>query len=185
LHEKQLLAAARGAGAPRITVYRRWSESMTSGNFVSGNRSVGLNQFHFEWCPKYRNDAFDNRNVVKFMEASLIRTAQTYKILIHSLHVSVDHIHLFVSLPFDLSVSKAFQLFKGRSAHELFAAFPSFRLIFRHGHFWSPGKFCRSISNVKAETIRRYIEKHQFKELNQSIREAKNEAMQMRLSAFC
>ena len=158
---------------------------MSSGNFVSGNRSVGLNQFHFEWCPKYRNDAFGNRNVIIFMEESLVRTAQLYKILIHSLHVAADHIHLFVSLPFDLSVSKAFQLFKGRSAHELFSAFPSFRKIFRKGHFWSPGKFCRSISNVKAETIRKYIEKHQFKELSQSIKEAKAEAQQMRLSAFC
>ena len=158
---------------------------MTSGNFVSGNRSVGLNQFHFEWCPKYRNDALDNLNVVKFMEDSLVRTAQTYGILIHSMHVAADHIHLFVSLPFDISVSKAFQLFKGRSAHELFSAFPSFRKIFRKGHFWSPGKFCRSISNVKAETIKRYIENHQFKELNQSIKEAEKEAIQMSLAAFC
>ena len=106
---------------------------MTSGNFVSGNRSVGLNQFHFEWCPKYRNNAFDNRNVVKFMEESIIKTAQLYKILIHSMYVAADHIHLFVSLPFDLSVSKAFQLFKGRSAHELFAAFPSSELLLATG----------------------------------------------------
>jgi putative transposase len=158
---------------------------MSSGNFVSGNRSVGLNQFHFEWCPKYRNDAMESPNVVKMLEQSIINTAQQYKIVIHSMHVASDHVHLFVSLPFDLSVSMAFQLFKGRSAHELFAAFPSFRQIFRKGHFWSPGKFCRSISNVKAETIRNYIENHQFKELNQSIKEAKVEAEQMRLVSFC
>lgn len=158
---------------------------MSSISFVSENRSVGLNQFHLEWCPKYRKDAFENRSAVRFVEQSILRTAQTYKILIHSMHIAADHVHLFVSLPFDLSVSKAFQLFKGRSARELFVAFPSFKKIFRKGHFWSPGKFCRSISNVKAETIRRYIEKHQFKELSQSINEAKAEAMQMRLSTFC
>ena len=183
--EKQLPVAARPPSAAHQCITATGVESMTSGNFVSGNRSVGLNQFHFEWCPKYRIDAFDNKNVVKFMEDSIIRTAHLYKILIHSLHVAADHIHLFVSLPFDLSVSKAFQLFKGRSSHELFATFPSFKKIFRRGHFWSPGKFCRSISNVKAETIKRYIEGHQFKELNQSIKEAKSEAMQMRLSTFC
>jgi len=94
-------------------------------------------------------------------------------------------LHLFVSLPFDLSVSMAFKLFKGRSAHELFAAFPSFRSIFRKGHFWSPGKFCRSVSNVKAEAIRHYIENHKFKELKQTIKEAKVEAEQMRLVSFC
>ncbi len=159
--------------------------AMTSGSFVSGNRSKGLNQFHFEWCPKYRKDAFEFPQAAHFLEQSLIRTAQHYKIIIHSLHVAPDHVHLFVSLPFDLSVSKAFQLFKGRSAHELFAAFPSFRKVFRGGHLWSPGKFCRSISNVRADVIRNYIENHQFKELNMSIRKDEKEAAQMRLSAFC
>ena len=157
---------------------------MASGNFVSGNRSIGLNQFHFEWCPKYHHDAMESQNVVRLLEQSILTTAQKYKIIIHSMHIASDHVHLFVSLPFDLSVSKAFQLFKGRSAHELFAAFPSFRTIFRSGHFWVPGKFCRSASNVKADTIKRYIEKHQFKELNISISEAKAESQQMRLSTY-
>jgi len=157
---------------------------MTSVNFVSGNRCAGLNQFHFEWCPKYRYAAMESPNVIAFMEQSLINTAKLYKILIHSMYVAADHVHLFVSLPFDISVSRAFQLFKGRSAHELFSEFPSFRSIFRKGHFWSPGKFCRGISNVKAETIKRYIEGHQFKELNETIKEAEVEAKQVRLSAF-
>jgi len=157
---------------------------MTSGNVVSTNRSVGLNQFHLEWCPKYRDDSMKSPNVARLLEQSIINTAQQYKIVIHTMHVSFDHVHLFVSLPFDLSVSEAFQLLKGRSAHELFAAFPSFRKIFRKGHFWSPGKFCRSVSNVKADAIRRYIDNHQFKELRQSIKEAKREAEQMRLVSF-
>jgi len=156
---------------------------MGSVSFVSGNRSVGLNQFHFEWCPKYRHDVL-NGEIQRFAEESLIRTAKLYKIIIHSMHVGADHVHLFVSLPFDMSVSLAFQLLKGRSAYELFQAFPLLRQIFRKGHLWSPGKFCRSISNVKATTIRNYIEKHQFKELNDSIKEAKAEAKQMCLSSF-
>jgi putative transposase len=83
-----------------------------------------------------------------------------------------------------MSVSKAFQLFKGRAAKELFKAFPSFRKTFRKGHLWSPGKFCRSISNVKADTIRNYIEKHNFKELNRSIKDAISEAEQTRITSF-
>ena len=157
---------------------------MGSLSFVSGNRSVGLNQFHLEWCPKYRKPILRNDSVHRLIEESLIRTAKTYKIIIHSLHIGADHIHMFVSLPFNMSVSKAFQLFKGRAAKKLFETFPSFRRIFKKGHFWSPGKFCRSISNVKAQTIRNYIENHQFKELKHSIQEAKAEAEQMRLSSF-
>ena len=156
---------------------------MDSVSFVSGNRSVGLNQFHFEWCPKYRKP-FMKAELLGFIEASLVRTAHQYGIVIPNMHVSADHIHLFVTLPFTMSVSEAFRLFKGRSSHELREAFPDLKEIFRKGHLWSPGKFCRSISNVKAETIRHYIEKHQFKELNISIHEARAEAEQMRLSSF-
>ncbi len=156
---------------------------MTSVNFVSGNRSIGLNQFHMEWCPKYRK-AIMITDVKNFIEQNLIETAQKYKIIIHSMEVDDDHVHLFVSLPFDLSVSKAFQLFKGRSSYFLFQAFPQLKEIFGKGHFWSPGKFCRSISNVKADTIRHYIENHQFKELNKTIQEAREEAQQLRLSGF-
>ena len=119
-----------------------------------------------------------------FIEASLVKTAQVYGIIIHNLHVGSDHIHLFVSLPFDMSVSEAFRLFKGRSSHELRKAFPHLKEAFRKGHLWSPGKFCRSISNVKAQTIKNYIENHQFKELNQSIQEARTEAEQMKLASF-
>lgn len=156
---------------------------MTSASFVSGNRSIGLNQFHLEWCPKYRKD-FMQGQITKAVEASLIQTAAAYKIIIHNMHVGPDHIHLFVTLPFNMSVSYAFQLFKGRSSHELRQQFPALVQTFSKGHLWSPGKFSRSISNVKAETIRHYIRNHQFRELNESIHDARAEAEQMRLSSF-
>lgn len=156
---------------------------MTSSSFVSGNRSVGLNQFHFEWCPKYRKPFMDE-TYTSFIEASLIKTAQLNKIVIHEMHVGQDHVHLFVSIPFDLSVSEAFRRFKGRSSHALREAFPVLKELFRKGHLWSPGKFSRTVSNVKAETVKHYIENHKFKELNQSIQDARAEAEQMHLSSF-
>ena len=158
---------------------------MNSVSFVSGNRSIGLNQFHFEWCPKYRHNVLVG-DIQKAVESSLIRTAELYRIIIHNMHVGEDHVHLFVSLPFDMSVSKAFSLFKGRSAKEIFVQFSWLReKLFRKGHLWSPGKFCRSISNVRADTIRNYIKNHDYKELNNSIKAAKAEAEQLFLASFC
>ena len=63
---------------------------MTSASFVSGNRSIGLNQFHLEWCPKYRKN-FMQGQITKAVETSLIQTAAAYKIIIHTLHVGPDH----------------------------------------------------------------------------------------------
>lgn len=156
---------------------------MTSVSFVSSNRSVGLNQFHLEWCPKYRKGIMV-AGIKQFLQQNLVETACKYKILIHSMEIAPDHVHLFVSLPFNCSPSEAVRLFKGRSSHAVFAAFPILRETFKKGHFWSPGKFCRSISNVRADVIKRYIERHQFKELNQSIQDAREEARQALLSSF-
>ena len=156
---------------------------MTSLSFISGNRSIGLNQFHFEWCPKYRKAILSNE-VKSLIEKSLFETASKYKMIIHTMEVAEDHVHLFLTLPFTMSVSHAFQLLKGRSAYEVFQAFPWLRQILRKGHFWSPGKFCRSISNVTSSRIQSYIENHRIKELNETIEQAKSEASQLKLSGF-
>jgi len=72
-----------------------------------------------------------------------------------------DHVHLFVEVPSTISVSKALQLFKGISSYKLFRQHPWLRNHFRKGHFWSPGKFFRSVGNVTAETIQHYISQSQ------------------------
>ncbi len=77
------------------------------------------------------------------------------------MEISPDHRHMSVNLPPTLAV--AIQLFKGRSSKAIFAACPSFRNMFRKGHFWSRGSFYRSVSNVGADTIYRHITEHRAK----------------------
>ena len=72
---------------------------------------------------------------------------------IYELHVAVDHIHLFVELPPTMSISKALQLFKGYSAFCLLQKHPWLRNYFRKGHFWSPGKFFRSVGNTTTKPL--------------------------------
>jgi len=72
-----------------------------------------------------------------------------------------DHVHLFAEVPPTMCISKALQLFKGISSYKLFKKHPWLRRHFRKGHFWSPGKFFRSVGNVTAETIQHYISQSQ------------------------
>ncbi|MDI6903491.1 MAG: transposase, partial [Methanocellales archaeon] len=46
---------------------------------------------------------------------------------------------------------------KGASAYELFRIEPKFRLRYPKGHFWSPGKFYRSIGDVDIQTTANYV----------------------------
>ena len=125
------------------------------------SHSVGQNAFHFVWKPKYSWDVFKFPWMQKDCETILREAAERYGCFIHALNVQPDHVHLFVELPASLSVSKALQLFKGYSSYKLFAKHKWLRSYFRKGHFWSPGKFFRSVGNVTAETIKHYSKESQ------------------------
>ena len=157
---------------------------MTSGNFVNGNHSVGINAFHLEWCPKYRYKVLDGNWLRKVLTESLCKTAEQYGIQIFAMEISTDHLHMFVNLPGLLGPSAAINLFKGRSAKAIFEQCPSFRSIYRAGHFWSRGSFYRSVSNVGADTIYRYITEHRSKEITESVVAVEKEFGQMSLVSF-
>ena len=123
--------------------------------------AVGQNAYHLVWKPKYAKDPFKFDLVRKHCEQFLLEIAQKYDFEIYELQVMSDHIHLFVEIPPTMSVCKALQLFKGISSYKLFKQHPWLRKHFRKGHFWSPGKFFRSVGNVTAETIQHYISQSQ------------------------
>jgi putative transposase len=128
-----------------------------------GKHGVGYNQHHLEWCPKYRHDAMQTVQIAEEMRQILLQIASDKGIIVHKLVVDSDHVHLFVSLPLWMSVSLALQYLKGISAYKIFRSHPEFREeLFRKGSFWSPGHFSRSVSNVTAATVERYIDKHEY-----------------------
>jgi putative transposase len=63
-----------------------------------------------------------------------------------------------------MSISKAFHLLKGASSRELFKQKPTFRCRYSKGHFWSPGKFYRTVGDADAETVINYVRQHQLKQ---------------------
>ena len=137
---------------------------MVSWNFVNKNHTVGINAFHLEWCPKYRYEVLMGNLLRQVLTESLLQTAQEYKIQIFAMEIAADHLHMFVNIPHYIAVSTAIQLFKGRSSKAIFESCPSFREIYKKGHFWSRGSFYRSVSNVGSDTIYRYITEHRSRQ---------------------
>ena len=87
----------------------------------------------------------------------LHEVAKRHNIEITELCVMSDHIHTVVGIPPTMSVSKAIQLLKGASSRELFRRKPHLRCRYPQGHFWSPGKFYRSVGDADKETVIKYI----------------------------
>ena len=121
------------------------------------SHSIGQNCFHFVWKLKYANDAMKFYGIKNDIKRFLYEASKRYDIEIFELNIQPDHIHLFCGLPPNMSVSRAFNLLKGYTSYKIMHKHPWLRKYFRKGHFWSPGKFFRSVGNVTSEVVRNYI----------------------------
>lgn len=81
---------------------------------------------------------FKGESNKKLCEEVLHEVAKQHDIEITELCVMSDHIHIFVVIPLTMSVSKALQLLKGASAHELFKRRTYFRCRYPQRKFLEP-----------------------------------------------
>ena len=79
-------------------------------------------------------------------------------------HVSKDHIHVLVSSPPSLAVSKLVQKLKGASSHKMFSEFAHLRKQYWGQHLWARGYFVATTGTITDEMIKEYIE-HQDSEV--------------------
>jgi len=124
-------------------------------NLKRYKHSVGQNAQHLVWKPYKARPLFKNLHFKKVCEGALRLIAMKYDFKICELQVRPDHIHLFVEFPKIMSVSKAFQFFKGISSRILRRNFSYLRE--NMPRLWSKGKFHRSVGNVTYDVIQNYI----------------------------
>ena len=56
-------------------------------------------------------------------------------------HVSKDHVHLFVSIPPQVTISRLVQRLKGKTAYKMLQEFAHLRKQFWGRHLWAGGTF--------------------------------------------
>jgi len=71
--------------------------------------------------------------------------------------VQQDHIHLDVSIPPKVSISKMMGILKGKLAIKLFKSYPKMKQKPYWGnHFWARGYFVSTVG-IDEEVIKRYV----------------------------
>jgi len=73
-------------------------------------------------------------------------------------HISKDHVHLFVSVPPHLAISKLVQYLKGKSSYKMLQENKQLSKEFWGRHLWGRGYFVATSGNVTDEVIIDYIE---------------------------
>jgi len=126
-------------------------------DLVSGAHALFQCVYHIEWCPKYRFNVLRKETHRRDMEVILRGIAERKDMRIEELAVMSDHVHVVVHVKPSMSLGKATQFLKGISSREMFLKHPNLRERYRRGHYWSPGKFYRSVGSVDLEKTKTYV----------------------------
>ena|SRR3989344_3742945 len=114
-------------------------------------------KYHLVWTTKYRKPVLAGRIGIRVRD--LIREiCGEHSIQILRGHVSKDHIHIFISMPPQISVSKIAQYLKGKTSRKLLQEYPDLRRKFWGQHLWGRGYFAVSSGSITDEMIMEYIE---------------------------
>ncbi len=127
--------------------------------YRKSSHSVFNIQVHLTWITKYRYKIL--KGLIGQRAKDLIRricTEEGAEIL--SGTVSVDHVHILVSIDPSISVSKLVKYIKGKTSRKLQMEFPELRKRYWGQHLWARGYFAVSVGNVTAEMVKEYIEHH-------------------------
>ena len=124
--------------------------------YRKGAHTVFDLKYHIVWITKYRKPVLLGKRALRIRE--LIREiCLAHSVTILKGHVSKDHIHLFVSVPPQLSISKLTQLLKGKTSRKILQEDKQMAKIYYGQHFWARGYFTVSSGTITDEAILEYI----------------------------
>ena len=140
------------------------------------NQTVYNINYHFVWCPKYRHSVLDE--IEQSLEVAFREVCDEYNYEILSLHISPDHVHLFVSAHpkwFErrsLSSSRESSILERHSPSEIAGKIksitaremwqqhePLLETYFWGGGFWEESYYIGTAGEVSSQTIEQYIER--------------------------
>jgi putative transposase len=125
--------------------------------YRKGSHTVYDLKYHIVWTTKYRKPILTEKRGKRTRE--LVREiCQSHNVQILKGHVSKDHIHIFISIPPQISVSKMVQLIKGKTSRKLLQEDKQLAKMYWGQHLWARGYFAVSSGTITDEAVMQYIE---------------------------
>ena len=115
--------------------------------------------YHIVWITKYRYPVLVGDISMRVRDLIRRICTEEHAEIIRGT-VSKDHVHIYVSIPPYLSISKLVQYLKGKTSRHIQQEFPELKKRYWGKHLWAVGYFVRTTGNVTDEMIKEYIEHH-------------------------
>ena len=128
--------------------------------YKKGSHSTYDLKYHIVFCTKYRYRILTDQVTTRAREL-MREICQANYVDIVSGSMSPDHVHLLLSVPPSVSVSKIIQYIKGKSSRKLLQEFDALKKRYWGQHLWARGYFAVTVGNVNSEDVQRYIEQQE------------------------
>ena len=127
--------------------------------FRTGRHVVYDMHVHLVFVTKYRKTIFSKEMLI-FLNQVFSEICQQFDSLLLECNGEVDHIHLLVSYPPKISISKLVNSLKGVSSRLLRKKFAKkISGDYWRGVLWSPSYFASSCGGAPIEILKTYIQK--------------------------
>lgn len=122
-------------------------------------------KYHICWITKYRFKVLSGEIGYRLREL-IKQVCKEHSVEIIQGNIRPEHVHLMVSIPPYISVSKLMQYIKGRTGRKLLQEFELLRKRYYGGHLWTRGFYSATSGNVTDEVILEYVKNQEFEENN-------------------
>jgi putative transposase len=112
--------------------------------------------YHVWFATKNRKWLLDG-DVAEKARAAMIEVASARGINVLELQTMVDHVHVLLEAPLASELSWFMKLIKGRSAYEVFRAFPELKIDAGVESLWQRSFNSRVVPIEQLSMVRRYI----------------------------
>ena len=113
-------------------------------------------QYHIVFAPKYRRQAIYGKYRAEIGKI-LREICRRYDVEIIEANACPDHIHMLVSIPPQMSVSRFMGILKGKSSLMIFDRFAHLKYRYGNRHFWCRGYYVDTVGRNKT-AIAKYIQ---------------------------
>ncbi len=126
-------------------------------DYKRGSHTVWDLKYHLVWTTKYRYQVLGGNVGLRCREL-LREIARSKEMVIYAGSINRDHVHMLISIPPQLSVSRGVQYLKGKSSHRLLSEYKVLRKKYWGQHIWARGYWAVSSGNVTDDVWKEYIE---------------------------